>query len=120
MNFPVVSAAWLPPIRAWVYRSNSVRAAVTACRWASLTRSSPPTNAVKETDFAAENVASQPALCSTGLMVAPAALTHQLLASDRVLAFAQPGKVLRVNRSGKAESFGQLTLPLADDGAVLL
>ena len=29
-------------------------------------------------------------------------MTHQLLASDRVLAFAQTGKVLCVNRSGKA------------------
>ena len=48
----------------------------------------------------------------------PAAMTHQLLASDGVLAFAQAGKVLRVNRPGKAESFGQRTLPLADDGAV--
>ena len=47
-------------------------------------------------------------------------MTHQLLASDGVLAFAQAGKVLRVNRSGKAESLGQLALPLADDGAVLL
>jgi hypothetical protein len=49
-------------------------------------------------------------------------MTHQLLASDGVLAFAQPGKVLCVDRSGKAESFGQLALPLADDGdgAVLL
>ena len=47
-------------------------------------------------------------------------MPHQLLASDRVLAFAQAGKVLRVDRPGKAESFGQLTLPLADDGAVLL
>jgi len=36
------------------------------------------------------------------------------------LAFAQPGKVLRVDRSGKPESLGQLALPLADDGAVLL
>ena len=47
-------------------------------------------------------------------------MPHQLLASDGVLAFAQPGKVLCVNRSGEAESLGQLTLPLADDGAVLL
>ncbi len=45
-------------------------------------------------------------------------MTHQLLASDGVLAFAQPGKVLRVDRSGKPESLGQLALPLADDGAV--
>jgi len=47
-------------------------------------------------------------------------MTHQLLASDRVLAFAQTGKVLCVDRSGKAELLGQLALPLADDGAVLL
>ena len=47
-------------------------------------------------------------------------MPHQLLARDRVLAFAQPGKVLRVNRPGQAESLGQLTLPLANDGAVLL
>ena len=47
-------------------------------------------------------------------------MAHQLLASDGVLAFAQPGKVLRVDRSGKPESLGQLALPLADDGAVLL
>jgi hypothetical protein len=47
-------------------------------------------------------------------------MPHQLLVSDWVLTFAQPGKVLRVNRSGKAELPGQLTLPPADDGAVLL
>jgi hypothetical protein len=45
-------------------------------------------------------------------------MPHQLLVSDWVLAFAQVGKVLCVNRSGKSESFGQLTLPLAEDGAV--
>ena len=92
MNLPVVSAAWLPPIRAWVYRSNSVRAVVTACRWASRTRSSPPTKAVRETDLGAENVASQPARCSTGLTVVPSAVVyslavampHQLLAGDGV------------------------------------
>lgn len=47
-------------------------------------------------------------------------MPHQLLTRDGVLAFAQPGKVLRVNRSGKSESLSQLTLPLADDCAVLL
>ena len=36
------------------------------------------------------------------------------------LAFAETGEVLRVDRSGKAESLGQLALPLADDGAALL
>jgi len=30
MNLPVVSAAWLPPIRAWVYRSTLFRAVVPA------------------------------------------------------------------------------------------
>ena len=46
-------------------------------------------------------------------------MTHQLLGSDRVLAFAQTCKVRCVNRSGEAELLGQLALPLADDGAVL-
>ena len=38
-----------------------------------------------------------------GRVSLPAAMTHQLLAGMRVLAFAQPGKVLRVDRPGKAE-----------------
>jgi hypothetical protein len=54
--------------------------------------------------------------CGIGL---PAAMVHQLLARDGVLAFAQPGKVLGVDRSGTPESLGQLALPLSDDGAVL-
>jgi hypothetical protein len=33
-------------------------------RWASRTRSSPPTSAVSDTDFGAENAASHPARCS--------------------------------------------------------
>ena len=44
-----------------------VRATLTASRCASRTRSSPPTSAVSETDFGAENVASHPARCSTGV-----------------------------------------------------
>ena len=40
----------------------------TASRWASRTRESPPTRAVRETDFGAEKVASQPALCSMVLI----------------------------------------------------
>ncbi len=64
-NFPVVSGARMLPILAWVYRSNSDRAERTLSRCATLTRSSPPTRAVNETDFGAENVASHPARCST-------------------------------------------------------
>ena len=43
----------------------------TLSRCASLTRSSPPTNAVTETDFGAENVASHPARCSTEVTSLP-------------------------------------------------
>ena len=56
--------------------SNSVRATVTACRWASRIRSSPPTRAVSETDFGAEKVASHPARCSIGLTVVPSAVVY--------------------------------------------
>ena len=55
---------------------NSVRAIVTARRWASRTRSSPSTKAVNETDFGAENVASQPTRCSTGFKVVPSAVVY--------------------------------------------
>ena len=76
MNLPVCSAGLLPPIRACVYFSNSSSAVETAARWASVTRSSPPTSAVRETDLGAENVASQPARCSTGLVTDPSGLVY--------------------------------------------
>jgi hypothetical protein len=70
-NFPVVSGARMLPILAWVYRSNSAMAERTLSRCATLTRSSPPTRAVNETDFGAENTASHPARCSTEVTSLP-------------------------------------------------
>ena len=101
---------------------------VTASRWASRTRSSPPTRAVSETDFGAENVASQPARCSTGFTVVPSAVVYSWPLRCRtncspVRGFCpstETGEVLRVDGAGKAIVLGQLALPLAKDGVALL
>jgi hypothetical protein len=70
-NLPVVSGARMLPILAWVYRSSSAMAERTLSRCATRTRSSPPTRAVNETDFGAENTASHPARCSTEVTSLP-------------------------------------------------
>lgn len=52
-------------------RSSASRATRTLSRCASRIRWSPPSSAVNETDFGAENVASQPARCFIAVMVFP-------------------------------------------------
>jgi predicted nuclease of restriction endonuclease-like RecB superfamily len=54
-------------------RSSSLSATRTLSRCASRTRSSPPTNAVIDTLFGDENVASQPTRCSIVVTVSPRA-----------------------------------------------
>ncbi len=70
-KLPVCSGSRTLPMRAWVYRSNSLSATRTLSRCASRTRSSPPTSAVSETDFGAEIVASQPARWPTEVTSLP-------------------------------------------------
>src|SRR5690242_12900736 len=126
MNCPVVSAGLLPPIRACVYRSNSFNAIFTARRCASRTRSSPPTSAVRDTDLGAEKVASPTGAMfnwrdrfSIGVRVSlDDAVTHKLLAGDRMLAVREPCKVLLIHTAGQPELVRQLAMPLAQSPVI--
>jgi hypothetical protein len=87
-------------------RSSSDSAALTLSRCASRTRSSPPTSAVMEIDFGAENVASHPARCSTLVtsfpilaLVGPRNLVpDELLAGVGMLPLAQSREVFTPER----------------------
>ena len=74
-------------------------------------------------------MASQPARCSTGATILPSSSLvfldgmrwrDQLLARVRMLAFGEPGELLRVHGAGKTVFLGQLAMPLANDGVALL
>src|SRR5438552_199450 len=71
-------------MRASTYRSSSSNATPTLSRWASCTRSSPPTRAVNDTLFGAENVASHPARCSIALTFSPCLFVYSLAAWWRI------------------------------------
>src|SRR5215472_6208309 len=118
-NLRVISAGWLPPIRACVYRSSSSKATRILSRWATRMRWSPPTSAVNETDFGAENVASQPARCSTEVTVFPFSALYSCASRCRTSCSPVPGCCPWLSlanssfghRSGQSIFGGQTSLP---------
>jgi len=121
MNFPVVSGAWTfanPRLRCTAPTQRAQRGTLSRC--ASRTRSSPPTSAVRETDFGAENVASHRRGLGAGHLSAEFSfigsrnlMLDKLLFGVRMLAFAQPREMFGADCTMQAPLLGEPALPFA-------